>query len=71
MHYEVFVSNAKLDAGNFESFGIEAIKNGGGVVKQIPDVSLDFTAVNKVVNMMNECKLEFVHLEAVIEDFFA
>lgn len=70
MYYELFTENTKRDL-SVSSFGIKAVSIGGEIVKRIHSISLDFDAVNRLVNLMNEENAELVHFEEIVEDFLS
>lgn len=69
MHYKIFAQDIEIEGRIFRSFGIRALSADNGIITQIPDVSADFAALNRLVRMMNIEKCELVHLKDIIEDF--
>ena len=56
------------------SYGIAAIEDCDGVIsvlKSISDISLDFSVVENLVNVCNAEELDPIHIEDVVNDFFA
>lgn len=69
MYYEVTAHQIMTDGKIFDSFGIRAVKRGGGILSELSDLSDDFTEVNDLVNLMNREKAELCHFEEVVGDF--
>jgi hypothetical protein len=71
----IVVRNEYIDGENTRiSYGIAAIENCDGVIsvlKSVSDVSSDFSEVEKLVNVCNAKELDPIHIEDVINDFFA
>lgn len=71
----IVVRNEYIDGENTRiSYGIAAIENCDGVIsvlKSVSDVSFDFSEVENLVNVCNSKELDPIHIEDVINDFFA
>ena len=71
----IVVRNEYIDGENTRiSYGIAAIENCDGVIsvlKSVSDVSFDFSEVENLVNICNSKELDPIHIEDVINDFFA
>lgn len=71
----IVVKNEYIDGENTRvSYGIAAIENCDGVIsvlKSVSDVSSDFSEVENLVNICNSKELDPIHIEDVINDFFA
>lgn len=71
----IVVRNKYIDGENTRiSYGIAAIENCDGVIsvlKSVSDVSSDFSEVENLVNICNSKELDPIHIEDVINDFFA
>ena len=71
----ILVKNEYIDGENTRvSYGIAAIENCDGVISvlmSVSDISSDFCAVENLVNVCNAKELDLIHIEDVINDFFA
>lgn len=69
MKYIVFPHHVKVENKKIKTYGIIAI-NKIIPIKVIKDVSTDYEAIRKLVKRLNEAKVELVHVDDIIEDFY-
>ena len=69
MKYIVFPHHVKVENKKIKTYGIIAI-NKIIPIKVIKDVSTDYEAIRKFVKGLNEDKVELVHLEDMLEDYY-
>ena len=53
----------------YPTYGIEAIDQNGNILRQIPDISLNESAVTALAHKMNTHRLALCHFLDVVEDF--
>ena len=70
MVYSVFKHKVKLAHKTIESCGINVCDENGITVRTVYDVSCSFSAVSSLVESLNSGKVEPVHLDGILEDFY-
>lgn len=66
--YLKFSHYIKIEKMRVKTYGIAVISAKGLVIRR--DMSTDGKAVKELVKRMNEDKIELVHLDDIIEDFY-
>lgn len=69
MYYKVFKHQIVIENTNIESYGIEVYEN-RALVRKLFDVSTDYDALSRLVDSFNENKIESIHLDSILEDFY-
>ncbi len=69
MKYVVFPHRVKIDNIKIRTYGIVVI-NGFVPVRVMKDISTDYKIVRKLAKKLNDGKVEFVHIDDIVEDFF-
>lgn len=69
MKYIMFPHYIRIDNKYIKTYAIVAIKK-CVIVKIVKDVSTDRQAVKDLVKRLNAGKVELIHLENIIEDFY-
>ena len=69
MKYIMLPHYIKIDNKCIKTYAIAAIKK-CIIVKIVKDVSTDKRAVRNIVKRLNAGKVELIHLENIIEDFY-
>lgn len=69
MYYKVFKHQIVIENTNIESYGIEVYEN-RALVRKLFDVSTDYDALSRLVDSLNENKIESIHLDSILEDFY-
>ena len=64
MYYKVFKHQTVIENTNIESYGIEVYEN-RALVRKLFDVSTDYGALSKLVDSLNENKIESIHLDSI------
>lgn len=54
--------------GNLNTYGISAADPNGKAVSEFPDVSLNKSFTEKIVKLLNECKVKLCHFNDVVID---
>lgn len=69
MYYKVFKHQTVIENINIESYGIKVYEN-RILVRKLFDVSTDHSALSKLVDSLNKNKIESIHLDSILEDFY-
>lgn len=69
MRYEIFKHIITIDDINIESYGIIVFEN-QKIVRRLFDVSTDHCALSRLVDSLNKNRVEPIHLDSIIEDFY-
>ncbi len=69
MIYDIFKHVIEIEEKQIETYGI-VVRNGDKTERTVFDVSESHDAVLSLVNRLNAGKVELVHLDSVLEDFF-
>ena len=69
MRYEVFKHIITIENIDIESYGIIVFEN-KKIVRKIFDVSTDYSALSLLVDLLNKNRVEPIHLDSIIEDFY-
>lgn len=70
MRYSVCKEKVKIEGHTVFTYGVKAYDK-GIMIKHISDVSLNYHAVKNLVSDLNEYKVDIIHLEDVIKDFYS
>lgn len=70
MRYSVFYHDVKTEYDCFITAGIEVTDDNGKTIHKLYDVSTDFEPLKELVKRLNCEKVEYEHLESVIEDYY-
>lgn len=73
MKYSVFYHNVKCDGdiGEFLSAGILVEDSTGREIRRIFDVSVEFSALQKLVLSLNAMSIAPEHLDGILEDYYS
>ncbi len=69
MNYVVFPHCVKIENKKVKTYGIIVI-NKIIPIKVFKDISTDYEAIQDLVKRLNDGKVEFVHVDDIIEDFY-
>lgn len=69
MNYVVFPHFVKIENQKIRTYGIIVI-NKIIPVRVFKDVSTDYKAIRNLVKRLNDGKVELVHVDDIIEDFY-
>lgn len=69
MYYKVFKHQTVIENMNIVSYGIKVYEN-RILVRKLFDVSTDYSALSKLVDSLNKNKIESIHLDSILEDFY-
>lgn len=69
MKYIAFPHYVKIESKKVKTYGIVVLQ-GIKLVKIVKDVTTDHKAVKQLVRNLNKYRIEIVHLDDVLEDFF-
>ncbi len=69
MIYDIFKHIIEIEEKQIETYGI-VVRNSGKTERTVFDVSENYDAVLSLVNRLNADKVELIHLDSVLEDFF-
>lgn len=69
MNYVVFPHYVKIENQRIKTYGIIVI-NKFIPVRVFKDISTDYRAIRELVKRLNDGKVEFVHVDDIIEDFY-
>ena len=68
MRYVVFPHRVKIEKNTFKTYGIIVVDK-FLPVRIMKDISTDYKIICKLVKKLNNGKVEFVHIDDIIEDF--
>lgn len=76
MKYQYIIVHSTYHIANKEQsrFGIAVAFDEGEnitILETIPDLALDFESVERLVELCNKEKLEYIHLHDIVEDLLA
>lgn len=69
MYYKVFKHQTVIENIKIESYGIKVYEN-RILMRKLFDVSTDYSALSKLVDSLNKNKIESIHLDSILEDFY-
>ena len=69
MNYVVFPHYVKIENKKIKTYGI-MVTNQFVPIKFFKDISTDYRAIRKLVKRLNDGKVELVHVDDIIEDFY-
>ena len=69
MTYHIFAHTVDIQEKRVNTYGIY-VMSGGKEQKRMFDVSTDFTALKRLVALLNEGNVELVHLNDILDDFY-
>ena len=69
MNYVVFPHYVKIENKKIKTYGI-MVTNQFVPIKVFKDISTDYRAIRKLVKRLNDGKVELVHVDDIIEDFY-
>lgn len=58
------------DGEGYDSYGIQ-VENLFGIIRRIPDITTDSTAITNLVDSMNRLRVSKHHIDDIVEDFLA
>jgi hypothetical protein len=69
MYYRIFKHKITIENIQLESYGIEVYED-KVLVHKLFDISTDYDALARLVDSLNEDKIDIIHLDSILEDFY-
>lgn len=67
--YSIYTHGITVEnSGNFNTYGIIATDTKGNVASRFSDVSLNKSFTEKIVKLLNDCKVKLCHFNDVVID---